>query len=127
MLIISMLGIVVFIILNITKLKLLRGHLFSNTVKIMLIISNAEYYAPVKLCTSGGSIHLFKITGKLPPRNVNLNKHILWDIVEIDRKEVNMTLNGNKIKLPTSVVMPLRDTYKIRRILNKSPCFFILC
>ena len=38
----SILGIVIFIILNARKLKLFRGHLFSNTVKIMLVISDAQ-------------------------------------------------------------------------------------
>ena len=27
--------------------------------------SDAQYYVPVKLCRAAGSIHLFKITGKL--------------------------------------------------------------
>ena len=40
MLIIMLLGIFVFIILNIITLKLFRGHLFSNAAKIMLSISD---------------------------------------------------------------------------------------
>ena len=55
-LIISILGIVVFIILNASKLKLFRGHLFSNAVKVMLFITYAQYYIPVKLCRKAGSI-----------------------------------------------------------------------
>ena len=50
MLSLAVLGIRIFIILNARKLKLFRGHLFSNTVKIMLFISDAQYYVPVKLC-----------------------------------------------------------------------------
>ena len=41
-----------------------RGHLFSNAVKVMLLISDAQYYVPVKLCRTAGSIHLFKLMGK---------------------------------------------------------------
>ena len=44
MLTISILGIIIFVILKLKNLKLLRGHLFSNTVKIMLFISNVQYY-----------------------------------------------------------------------------------
>ena len=93
-----LLGIVAFLTLNIRNLKLFKGHLFSNTVKIMLCISDGQYYIPVMLCKTVGNIHLFKITGKLLPEHVKLNKHILWDIIEIGWKEVNMTLNRNKIK-----------------------------
>ena len=118
MLSLLILGIVIFIILNVRKLKLFRGHLFSNTVKIMLFISDAQYYIPVKMCKTAESIHLFKITGKLIPIHIKLKRNILWDIIEIDWKEVNMTLNGNKINLPVSVIIPLRDKFKIRCIVK---------
>ena len=61
-----------FIILNARKLKLFRGHLFSIAIKIMLFISDAQYYIPVKLCRNTASIHLFKGTGKLTPEHIEL-------------------------------------------------------
>ena len=69
---ITILGLVIFAVLNSRKLKLCRGHLLSNTVKIMLFISDVQYYVPIKLCKTAGSIHLFKITGTLRSENVNL-------------------------------------------------------
>ena len=47
-----------------------------------------------------GSIHLFKIIGTLLPENVKLKQNFIWDIIEIDWKEFNMTLNGDKVNLP---------------------------
>ena len=108
----------IFIILNNRKVKLLRRHLFSNTVKIMLFISDAQYYVPVKLCRTTGSIHLFKITGKFTFEHIKLKRNKLWDFTELGWKEVNMTLNGSKINLPASVIIPLRDKFKIRYIVN---------
>ena len=81
-----LLGVVVFIILNIRKLKLFRGYLFSDEVKRILFISDAQYYVSVKLCRTVVSIYSFKNTGKLLTEHVKLNKHILWDIIEIDWK-----------------------------------------
>ena len=115
---ISILGIVIFIILYTKKLKLFRGHLFSNAVKIMLFISDAQYYMPVKMCRTAGSIHLLKITGKLIPEHIKLKRNILWDVIKRDWKEVNMTLNGNKMNLPASVIIPLRDKFKIKCIVK---------
>ena len=66
------LGIMIFIITN--ARKLIRGHLFSNAVKVMLFLSDAQYYVPVKFCRTVGSIHLFKITGKLIPEHVTLKE-----------------------------------------------------
>ena len=112
------LGIVVFIGKNARILKLFRGQLFSNSVKIMLFISDAQYYVPVKLCRAAASIHLFKITGKLTPKHVKLKRNILLDVIELDWKEVNMTLNENMINLPDSVIILPRDKFKIRCIVK---------
>ena len=113
MLSISILGIVIFIIKNARNLKLFRGHLFSNTVEIILFISDAQYYVPVKMCRTAGSIHLFKSTGKLIPEHVKLKRNILWDFIKMDWKGVSITLNRKKINLPASVIIPLRDKFKI--------------
>ena len=40
----------------------------------MLFISDTKYYVPIKLCKTGGNIHLFKITGTLTPENVKLKQ-----------------------------------------------------
>ena len=120
----SILGILIFIFLNARKLKLFRGHLFSNAVKIMMFMSDAQYYVSVKLCNTVGSIYLFKITGKLTPEHVKLKRNILWDVIELDWKEVSMTLNGNKINLQASVIIPFRDKFKIRHTVKWEPLLF---
>ena len=84
----------------------------------MLFISDTQNYVPVKLCRTTGSIHLFKIIGQLTPENIKLKRNILWNVIELDWKEVNMTLNGNKINLATSAVILLRDKFKIKCIVK---------
>ena len=69
---ISILGLVIFAVLHSRKLKLCRGCLFSNAVKIMPFISNIQYYLPIKLYKTAGSIHLFKITAMLKPQKVKV-------------------------------------------------------
>ena len=71
----------------------------------MLFISDIQYYVLIKLHKTAGSIHLFKITGILTPDKVKLNKHYIWDILEVDWKEVKVTLNGKAINLPKSVTI----------------------
>ena len=95
----SILGLVLFVILQTQKLKLCRRHLFPNAVKIMLFISDAQLYIPIKLCRMTGSIHLLKLTGTLTPENVKLKRNILWDVLELDWKGVKVNLNGNKVTL----------------------------
>ena len=67
------LGLIMVGILHYRKSKLCRGCMFSNTVKIMIFISDVQYYVPIKLCKTTGSIHLFKIVGTLKPENIKFN------------------------------------------------------
>ena len=99
MLSVSILILVLFVVITLRKIKLFRGHLFSNAAKIMLFILDTKYYVPIKLFKMAGSIHLFKITGTLSSKNVNLKRNKIWDLMEIDWKEVNMTLNGNRARI----------------------------
>ena len=62
---IVIIGLVVFAVLQVRGIRLCRGQLFMNVVKIMIFISDVQYCVPVKLCKMAGSIHLFKISGKL--------------------------------------------------------------
>ena len=70
-----MIGLIIFTILQLRRIKLCRGHLFSNIVKIIHFISDVQYYVLVKLCKTAGSTHLFKITGKIMVDKIKLNKH----------------------------------------------------
>ena len=63
-----------FAILHYRKSKLCRQCTFSNAVKIMTFISGVQYYVPIKLCKTAGSINLFKIIGMLKPENIKLKK-----------------------------------------------------
>ena len=96
--------------------------MFSNAVKIMIFISYVQYYVPIKLGKTAGGIHLFKITGMLNSENVKLN--YIWDTLEIDWKEVNVTFNSNKVKLPRFFTIKLRDKFKIRGMMWKEPLLF---
>ena len=46
---ITTIGLVIFAILQVRRIKLCRGQLFSNIVKIMLFISDVQYCVPTKL------------------------------------------------------------------------------
>ena len=61
----TILGLVMVAFLHFRKSKLCRGCMFSSAVKIMMFISDVQYYVPIKLCKTAGNIHLFKIIGTL--------------------------------------------------------------
>ena len=87
----------------------------------MLFISNIQYYIPVKLCRTAGSIHLFKLAGKLTLDKARLNKHYVWDILEIDWSEVKVTFNGKVINLPKSILVKIWYKFKVRHMMDSQP------
>ena len=67
-----------------------------------------------------------QISGMLNSNNIKLSKNYIWDTLEIDWKEVNMTFNDDKINLPRIVTIKLKDKIKIRCMM-KNLCSFMLC
>ena len=103
------------------RMPMFRKYCYSNTIKIMLFISDIKLYVPIKLSKTSGSKHLLKLTGSINKENVTLHKNTLWDIMEIDWRLITIKLSGNVINLPGSVIIPFRDKFKIRRIIKSQP------
>ena len=119
-------GLLIFTVIQVRRIRLCTGQLFLNVVKIMLFISDVQYYILVKLCKMAGSIHLFKLSGKLTIDKVKLNKHYIWDILEIDWSEVKVTFNGRVISLPKSITIKLWDKLKVRHMMGSQLILFHL-
>ena len=90
----------------------------------MTFISDVQYYVPINLCKTAGSMHLFKIAVTLKPGNAKLNWKYIWDTLEIDWKEVNVTFNSNNINLPKFVTIKLRGKFKIICMMKREPLLF---
>ena len=118
-------GLVVFAILQVRRIKLCRAQLFLNVVKIMIFISDIQCYVPVKLCQTADSIHLFKITGRLTI-DKKLNKHYVLDILELDWRKIKATFNGKVINLPKPIMVKLWDKFKVRHMMGSQPILFHL-
>ena len=66
----------------------LKKNQYSNTIKIMMFISNIKSYVPIKLCKTTGSIHLFKLMGSLQREDVNLHRNKVWDVLDINWRNI---------------------------------------
>ena len=126
MLIIITLGMLYLVANKIRKTSFCKRCLFSNNTKILLFISNAHSYIPIQLCRVAGSIHLFRIKGRLNPENVKLKRNWIWDVLEIDWSYVSITLNDNEINLHRLVIIPFTGRYRAIRLLRKHPLLFYI-
>ena len=78
------------------RMPMFRKYHYSDTIKIMLFISDIKSYVPIKLCKTLGSIHLFKLTGSINKENITLHRNKLWDVLEIDwRPDYRKTTRNN--------------------------------
>ena len=84
-------------------------------------MSNIKSYVPIKLCKTSGSIHLFKLTGSLQREDVSLHRNKVWDILEINWRNITVMVNGNIINLPGSVIIPFRDKFKVTKMIRSKP------
>ena len=75
-------------------------------LSVVMIVFTILQLRRIKLCS--------KITGKITMDKVKLNKHYLWDILEIDWSEVKITFNGKLISLPKSIMIKMWDKFKVR-------------
>ena len=124
MLIIITLGMLYLVTNKLRKTSFCKGHLFSNNTKIFLFISNTHSCVPIKLCRVARSIHLFRIRRRLNPEHVKIKKNWIWDVLEIDWSDVSITLNDNKIDLPSLVIIPFKERYRAKRLLEKHLLLF---
>ena len=103
------------------RMPIFRKYCYSNTIKIMIFLSDIKSYVPIKLCKTSSSIHLFKLMGSINGENIALHRNTIWDIMEIDWQPVTVTLSGNIINLPGSVIIPFTDKFKIRWMIRSKP------
>ena len=77
-------GLIIYIFTTTQRCTILKRKLYSNTVKMMLFLSDVKQYIPGKLCKTAGSIHLFQIYGQLTSNQITLERNFLWDVIKIE-------------------------------------------
>ena len=97
LLLLMLLGTVFIVTSKIRKSNLFGGHFFSNVTKVILFILDTQLYVPLNLCEIAGSMHIFRRRGRLTPECIKFKRNWILDILEIDWKDVKVTLNGNKL------------------------------
>ena len=100
--------------------KVFQGHIFTNIVKIKLLLANTQFYVPLELNSVAGNVHLFKLSGALTVEKFTLRKSWIWDVLEIDWYNSRVTLNEREINLPETVTIPLIYKLKVRKLFTES-------
>ena len=59
--------------------------------------------------------------GSIKREDVTLHRNTIWGILDIDWQNITVTLNGSVINLPGSVIIPFRNKFKIRQMVESRP------
>ena len=57
----------------------------------------------------------------LQKEDIRLHRNKVWDILEIDWKNVTLMVNGYVVNLPGSLIIPFQDKFKIRQMIGSKP------
>ena len=97
LLVLILLGSIFLVIEKAYRMPIFRKYQYLNVIKVMIFISNIDSCVSIKLCKVTASIHLFKLVGRLQKENITLHRNMVWDILEIDWKDITLMVNGKVV------------------------------
>ena len=117
---ITLLGILIWLFKLLKTKYIFHGYKFSRLSELYLIICDSSRYVPIKIRVLKGHIH--KIRLDLDPdfsdTCVKMRKNMLWDSLTVIWGNTKLTYYGEKISLPTSLVVPLLDKIRLKRLMQ---------
>ena len=88
-------------------------------VKIKLILADTKSYVSIDQNQLARNTHLFKLIGELSLEIVTLKKNWIWDVLEIKWETIHIVLNNKEIHLPTTLLVPIIQKLKVRKLFGK--------
>ena len=117
---ITLIGILIWMFKLLKTKYIFKGYKFSRLSELYLIVCDSSRYVPIRVKTIKGHIHRVKL--ELDPdfndTQVILSKNFLWDTLTVNWGNTSLTYYGDKISLPRSLVVPLLDKIRLRRLMT---------
>ena len=95
-----------------------HGYKNSRCCTMYFFLYHDDYYAPLKIKSLSGHIHMYKMENKLLPGQLMLQKHCLWDTVTINWENVQILKHDVPVAMPVTVTVPLMHKIKTQNILS---------
>ena len=95
-----------------------RGYKYSRNCTFYLFIFCDHYYSPLKICPLRGHLQNYKIEDSGTDLELRLTRNWIYDTVNISWGDIQVLENQILIKLPKSVIVPLRHKIKNRRMMS---------
>ena len=116
---------ILLILIKIKKSRVFQGCFFTNMVKVNLFIADTQSYVPLKLNSTARNVHLFKLDRCTTHREFHSKENWIWDVLEVNRNNICVTLSDKEISLPGTLTVPLAYKLKVRRLFTDRSSFHV--
>ena len=101
------------------NLTWLHGYKYSRACTLYIFLYNSHFYVPLKIKCLTGHMHMYRIENPIIPKKLSFHRHCLWDSYVVNWGNMKLFVNGVPVQLPLSLMVPLRDKIKTRRMMTK--------
>ena len=117
---ITVLGIIIWLVKVVKGKSLFKGYKFSKSIDLYLIVCDNFRYIPIKVKTISGHMYRLHLQQEhdITEAHIKLERNFLWDTLTVTWSDVTLTYAASKLNLPCSMVVPLTDKFKLRRLLS---------
>ena len=117
---ITLLGILIWLYKLLKTKYIFKGYKFSRLSELYLIVCDSSRYVLIRVKILKG--HIYRVKLHLDPdfddTHIKLHKNFLWDTLTVSWRTTSLTYYGDKISLTSSLVVPLLDKLRLRRLMQ---------
>ena len=116
--IITIIGIALWFCKYVRRNSFFKGYKFKRTLDLYLIICDNLRFVPIKIRSISGHFYKLHVNkfDEISETQLRLEKHLLWDTLTIDWKNIKLKYASEKVSLPSSVVIPISDKFRLRHL-----------
>ena len=115
----TIIGVLVYVWKNLHKMQWLKGFMKTRQCMLYMFVCNNTHYIPLQVTQLTGQIHQYNTNEVMTPDQITLTPHCTWDTITIDWKNVRLSQVNKHVALVTTIVIPIWDKIRIRRMLKE--------
>ena len=116
---ITILGIIAYVVKHGRHLSLIYGKRFTNICKIYVLVSSQTHYVKLKIAEICGNPSLLSCNKMLEIDKVTMQRGCMWDHIHIQWEDVVIRHAEVNIHVREHMSVPLIDRYRMRRLFTQ--------
>jgi hypothetical protein len=115
----TVLSLLYYLYKNFSLTTFCKGYKYDRYCTLYMYLTHNHFNVPIKILSTTGLPHLFRITQTLTSAQVTLRKNCMWDALHLDWGQAAVFTSDQKLSLPTDLTVPLWDKVRVRDIMSQ--------